>query len=41
MNVGKARERLGWTPRMAFPDGLKKLVGWVTEHKDLLKEVTE
>jgi dTDP-glucose 4,6-dehydratase len=29
-----AKERLGWQPRVALPEGLQRTIAWVAEHLD-------
>lgn len=31
-DIGRAREDLGWQPRIALPDGLRTVVEWVSAH---------
>lgn len=37
--IGKAKEMLGWEPRVDFADGLKKTVDWYLENRDWVKEI--
>ena len=36
-DVRKARRELGWEPRTALKDGIKRLVGWVQENRTLFQ----
>ena len=38
-NIDKAKEMLGWTPKISLEDGLKKSVDWYLENRDWLKDV--
>jgi UDP-glucuronate 4-epimerase len=31
-DVSRARDELGWEPRVKLTEGLKTVVGWVREH---------
>ena len=31
-SIAKARERLGWEPRMALEDGMERMLAWLREH---------
>jgi UDP-glucuronate 4-epimerase len=33
--IGRAREELGWEPRISLREGLRSVVGWVRSHDDL------
>ena len=37
--IGKAKELLGWEPRVSLNDGLKKSVQWYLDNKDKLKDI--
>ena len=37
-DITKAREKLRWTPKMSPPEGVKRLVNWVLENKQLFKQ---
>ena len=36
-NISKAKEKLGWNPKVSPKKGVKKLVNWVLENKNLFK----
>jgi len=36
-NISKAKEELGWSPRVSPKEGVEKLVNWVSENKNLFK----
>jgi len=36
-NITKAREKLGWTPKINPHEGVKRLVNWVSENKQLFE----
>jgi len=36
-DISKAEEKLGWSPKVAPKDGVKKLVSWVLENAQLFK----
>jgi CDP-paratose 2-epimerase len=35
-DIARAREELGWTPRVGLEHGLEELFGWVTAHQHLM-----
>ncbi|MGH7794688.1 MAG: GDP-mannose 4,6-dehydratase [Candidatus Binatia bacterium] len=37
-DITKAREHLGWTPKIAWTDGVERLVHWVIKNKDIIEE---
>ncbi len=34
-NTSKAKQKLGWSPKVSPEEGVKKLVDWAVENKDL------
>ncbi|MES4787405.1 MAG: hypothetical protein C4294_18165 [Nitrospiraceae bacterium] len=36
-NISKAKEKLGWTPKVSAKEGVKKLVNWVSENRHLFE----
>jgi dTDP-glucose 4,6-dehydratase len=40
MDAAKARGELGWTPKEAFLDGLRKTVRWYLDNQEWVKNVT-
>jgi len=36
-NISKAKEKLGWNPKVCPKEGVEKLVNWVSENKNLFK----
>lgn len=34
-DIGKARERLGWEPKVGVEQGVGELIGWVRDNKQL------
>ncbi|MGQ9543667.1 MAG: hypothetical protein ACUVTM_06265 [Candidatus Bathyarchaeia archaeon] len=36
-NIAKAKEKLGWTPKINPHEGVKRLVNWVLENKRLFE----
>ncbi len=37
-DITKAREHLGWTPKIAWSDGVERLIQWVIRNKDIIEE---
>jgi dTDP-glucose 4,6-dehydratase len=33
-DIGRAREALGWTPKVAFEDGLHQTIRWFCDHPE-------
>jgi UDP-glucuronate 4-epimerase len=38
-NIGKARELLGWQPEVGLEEGVRRLVAWYMEHRELASEL--
>lgn len=38
-DIGRAHERLGWSPRVGFEDGMARLVSWYRENRSWASEV--
>jgi CDP-paratose 2-epimerase len=39
-NIRRATEELGWRPTVAVAEGIRRLVDWVHDHRDLLERVS-
>jgi CDP-paratose 2-epimerase len=39
-DIGKARRELGWEPRIAPPEGVRRVAEWVIAHRDLFERDT-
>lgn len=38
-NITRARELLGWTPRVSYEEGIENLIGWYLEHRAWASEI--
>lgn len=38
-NITKARELLGWTPRVSYEEGIERLIGWYMENREWAREI--
>jgi nucleoside-diphosphate-sugar epimerase len=39
-NITRARETLGWTPRVSYEEGIENLIAWYMEHRTWAREIT-
>jgi len=40
-DIRRAKEDLGWEPRVGYEDGIGRLFGWVRDHLDVIREELE